>query len=203
VTLAIDGHAFGMSLEIMRRIDMSGAKQPKWDGEENVIDWAASLPPRPQPKSSTRALIDELNAYSTVGLERCQSPIEEAMLGALLECGLNTDKREFWSSGRTTLFQQVPVQTSIGEFWLDFALMRPVGKHVLRLAVEVDGYDIHHGSVEVVDKDNRRTRALAKRGWMVIRFSGSEIMKNPTRCAFEAFAVVVENLDLIVSGRRK
>jgi very-short-patch-repair endonuclease len=167
-----------------------------------VLDWAASLPPT-RANATDKALIELLSGPSTVDFAWCESPIETAMLRALLDCQLNTDRKLFWKSPRPTLFQQVPMSTEDGEFRLDFAMMRPVGPYVVRLVVEVDGFDVHHGSVDAVDRDNRRTRALAKRGWMVIRFSGSEITHDAGRCALEAMGVMIDNIDRAESARRK
>jgi len=152
-------------------------------------------------RSIDEEVCDILNADSTADLRWCDSPIERLMLAALIECRFNTVKSRA-GIGVTTLFQQARVATDDGTYKIDFALVRPLPSRSIRLAVELDGYEFHHATRQLVDRDNRRTRALAKRGWTVVRYSGSEITKDAGRCALDAAAIVIDLLDAYERRRR-
>lgn len=66
---------------------------------------------------------------------------------------------------------------------LDFALV-PQDTHRCPLfAIELDGHDFHERTKEQAARDRSRDRALAKAGWQVLRFTGSELWKDPRKCA--------------------
>jgi very-short-patch-repair endonuclease len=60
---------------------------------------------------------------------------------------------------------------------LDFAI---VGEKV-KLDIECDGQE-YHTSPEQVEHDRRRNNALTEQGWIVLRYSGSQIYNNPYGC---------------------
>jgi very-short-patch-repair endonuclease len=60
----------------------------------------------------------------------------------------------------------------------------------LQIAVELDGHEFH-ASKEARKRDASRDRDLMRRGWSVVRFTGSEIFNNVHECAHE----LVEILD--------
>jgi len=61
---------------------------------------------------------------------------------------------------------------------VDFLVYRGGGPH---LAVECDG-DYWHSLPEQQERDVRQTAALESAGYLVLRFSGSEIRKDAERC---------------------
>ncbi len=60
----------------------------------------------------------------------------------------------------------------IGTKWVDFAMPRK------RIAIEADGEYWHNDK----DKELARDKYLGKKGWRVLHFSGSEIVKDATAC---------------------
>ena len=52
-------------------------------------------------------------------------------------------------------------------------------KKLVQIAVEFDGHDFHKSTKQQVSKDNERNMLLQKYGIYVLRFSGSDIWKNP------------------------
>lgn len=54
-----------------------------------------------------------------------------------------------------------------------------------RIAVECDGHDFHERTKEQAQHDKRRDRELQKRGWIVFRFTGSEIYNHGSERAQE------------------
>lgn len=52
-----------------------------------------------------------------------------------------------------------------------------------KLVVECDGHKFHEKTPEQAKKDKSRDRDLLSRGYPVIRFTGSEIYRDPLKCA--------------------
>lgn len=48
--------------------------------------------------------------------------------------------------------------------------------------IECDGYEFHQKTKEQVQKDYERDRLLQANNYEILRFSGSEIYKNPEKC---------------------
>lgn len=68
-----------------------------------------------------------------------------------------------------------------GAYILDFALPG------YRLGIELDGW-AWHGDRESFLKDRRRDRNLSTSRWVVIHFSGEEVLEDAARCVREANA---------------
>lgn len=81
------------------------------------------------------------------------------------------------------LFHQLP----LGRYTADFALVSSSGRVVL----ECDGHDFHERTKEQAKRDRRRDRWMQSEGWIVLRFTGSEIWTDARACGEE----VVKNLD--------
>lgn len=56
---------------------------------------------------------------------------------------------------------------------------------VFRLAVECDGHDFHERTKEQAARDRARDRRLQEAGYTVMRFTGSEIYRDPVKCVLE------------------
>jgi hypothetical protein len=69
-------------------------------------------------------------------------------------------------------------QFKIGFYRADFGV---VG-HMTKLAIEVDGYT-YHSSREAFANDRKRERELVMMGWQILRYTGSEALYEPERCA--------------------
>jgi very-short-patch-repair endonuclease len=54
-----------------------------------------------------------------------------------------------------------------------------------RLAIECDGHDFHERTKEQAAKDRSRDRALQAAGYTVMRFTGSELYRDPLKCVEE------------------
>jgi very-short-patch-repair endonuclease len=74
-------------------------------------------------------------------------------------------------------------QYAIDNFTIDFAFPH------CHLLIECDGYEYHH-TKEQLAKDACRDRKLARFGWQVLRFTGSQIHADADLCALEIQAVV-------------
>jgi very-short-patch-repair endonuclease len=103
-------------------------------------------------------------------VENTESPIEAALVRAIRE----------WVRFNG-LLTQVTTQAEIGPYRADI-LVREVGRF---LVVECDGADFHCITKEQVERDKRRDRYCVARGIYVMRFTGSEITRDPRGCAAE------------------
>jgi len=79
-------------------------------------------------------------------------------------------------------------QYKVGNYFIDFAYIDPNG-FGFKLAVELDGQK-YHSSYAQRKKDYERERYLMKQGWIVIRFTGSEINRNCEKCANELIDMI-------------
>lgn len=53
-----------------------------------------------------------------------------------------------------------------------------------RIAVELDGHAFHERTKEQVAYRNQRDRDLQSSGWLVLHYSGSELVRDPQACVF-------------------
>jgi very-short-patch-repair endonuclease len=100
----------------------------------------------------------------------CESPVEAA----------------FWSAAYFELSKlgRLTPQIEVGPYRLDFGLET----ETFKLAIEIDGHDFH-STKEQKATDYQRDRYLQSQGWRVIRFSGSEVYQDASKCALEAVKI--------------
>lgn len=118
----------------------------------------------------------------------CQSPIEQ-MLGAhlfatdpaiLSFAAVIGDWNHSVSGGQG--FYVWP-QMGVRNYRADFGVLFNVQTGVYRLAVECDGHEFHEKTKEQAQRDKARDREFLEEGWPVMRFTGSEIHRDPMKCA--------------------
>jgi len=131
------------------------------------------------------------------GFKRCGSPIEKMMLLALLitfaAYSARTNGEFLQADGFLALgnFQKLGgevvlgQQVTLGEYRVDFLLMSR--RH--RIVIECDGYEFHSNKSQI-QRDKSRDRWLNAHGHIVLRFTGSEIWRDPADCAAEIFDAV-------------
>lgn len=56
--------------------------------------------------------------------------------------------------------------------------------------IEIDGHDFHEKTKEQVRKDKQRERYLQSKGYIVIRFTGSEVYNNNHKCWYELLQII-------------
>lgn len=123
-----------------------------------------------------------------------QGAAEMRELFGLLETGCRSEL-ELW--GHQSVFEhpslpgavlQHRVRTSAGAFVLDRAYMDEM------VGVELDGA-AWHGSKEQRERDVARDAALAREGWLVVRFTHDRLRREPEKCR--------EELRQILTARRR
>lgn len=65
---------------------------------------------------------------------------------------------------------------AIGPYKIDFAIP------VVKLAIECDGAEYHRENQEQLDRDQRRDKYLARKGWRTLRIEGIAIRKDINYC---------------------
>jgi very-short-patch-repair endonuclease len=121
------------------------------------------------------------------------SPIEWQLFAYLLFC---------WDCGGHTYQPNVPdvqwdvvgtyldTQHRVGPYTVDFMVTVKSGDKTECVAIECDGHDFHERTKEQAAHDKKRDRFLVASGITVLRFTGSEIYKDPWQCCKEIMKVV-------------
>lgn len=132
-----------------------------------------------------RFLLQDLDA-----IDRATSPIEKLMLACLFAHP---------SIYRDRLFC-LTSQERLGPFVIDILL-----EHTLqfpRIAIELDGHDFHERTPDQAQRDKARDRQLLRDyDTPVIRFTGSEVYRDPFRCADEAIETLRSYSALMLIGK--
>jgi very-short-patch-repair endonuclease len=79
------------------------------------------------------------------------------------------------------IWRQVPVIDWPVDFLIGVTI--PGETKIKWLVIECDGHDYHERTKEQAARDRSRDRALQSRGYTMFRFTGSEIFRDPVRCA--------------------
>ena len=118
-------------------------------------------------------------------MHRIESPVEALLVVAIasLKGRFNYDPQAEIEIGRTTFRVDVAVfPREPDQCW-------PV------VVVEVDGHEFHERTKQQAQRDKSRDRALTAAGYTVVRFTGSEVWRNPVSCAEEVLRLYEAKLD--------
>lgn len=136
-------------------------------------------------------------------IEMCETPIER-VLGWALKHDRTSERGVVEFMGKKTfeqieeqtlnlqgfermrLFCTISCQAQVGPYRCDFICSVRTWDHKkapIRLVVECDGHDFHEKTKEQVARDKQRERYLTSDGCHILRFSGSEIWRDPLKCA--------------------
>jgi len=127
------------------------------------------------------------------------SPIESQLLAAMLWMNIDwagfpavddigaLDRREPTPSNAVTCF--ITPQAEIAGFRVDAALWFQCGTSRGGVAIECDGHAFHEKTKEQASRDKARDRSILAAGFPVMRFTGSEIFRDPVACASQVHEV--------------
>lgn len=133
------------------------------------------------------------------GEDIIKSPIEQIFSTAFeLYCKLE-NKDEIY------LFPQHEIKCNEKKYIADFAfeaddylsqlILRDKIKNCdFKLVIECDGYEFHQKTKEQVQRDNEREFDLKMAGYEVLRFSGTQIYKNPLKCAEDTYNYIMKRI---------
>lgn len=115
---------------------------------------------------------------------KCESPIELLFLARALRYMLDDP------------YYLIHPQQQIGPYRVDFLLefRPPVLPEPVRVVVECDGHDFHERTKQQASRDKKRDRYLQAHGYVVMRFSGSDIWKDPAGCVEEVIDFTQQRL---------
>lgn len=132
-----------------------------------------------------------LNDYLYV-LAYCESPIERLFAVQMVPMFRQSYVSYIYQVADFEA-QSTLVMESEKEYRVDFLvrLADPILKQ-MNFVIECDGHDFHEKTKEQVRKDKARERELQMNGYIVIRFSGSEIHNNALKCSLEALKITEE-----------
>ena len=125
-------------------------------------------------------------------LKSCKSQIEMTLAIAYVlvitkDMYSNENPYEYW---QYSLEPQAEIEAGGKTYYADFfydANIEILPGSPFKLVIECDGHDYHHASKEQVQKDYERETNLKMAGYDVLRFTGSQIYKDPIGCAKTIF----------------
>lgn len=160
-------------------------------GEESPI-YGGSIP-------LADSMLNALYPSLEEAVAECGSPIEEAMLLALLTVGAQRCdgvKCAGLQIGRVGQLDTLLIepQFKVGQFRTDFLVTLecrfgydPDDRESSSVIVECDGHHFHERTKEQAKRDRARDRKLQLLGHQVLHFTGSEIWADPLKCADEIY----------------
>jgi len=125
-----------------------------------------------------------------------ESPLEAKLLEAFYSTGAfepvaaSAGVLLGYSSTNGALLGQLTVRAAQRHHRLDYAVVAP--RRDVFIAIEIDGG--HHFQREQAQKDRKRDRDLAGRGWTPIRFTGGEVFNDAEGCVREVVEAVAWRL---------
>jgi very-short-patch-repair endonuclease len=119
----------------------------------------------------------------------CGSPIERIMGAALYWARLYGNRLQpLYPDGKihdrgAIVYTDVTVtnQCQIGDWRVDF-FVRSYDPD-MKIIVECDGHEFHERTAEQAERDRSRDRLYQEKGYIVLRFTGREIYRDPVGCA--------------------
>ena len=122
-----------------------------------------------------------LNSLLSVN-EKIKSPIEQIFF---LEWQF---QHMFLQNRKYFFFPQFKQAGITGNYIVDFMVLDRTYRPLI--AIEIDGHDFHEKTKEQVRKDKKRERFISKNVTYFLRFSGSEVFRNPERSVNEVIELI-------------
>ena len=124
-------------------------------------------------------------------IKDCESPIER-MLGVGLY-----NAQTYWESladnRAINIYSQMDIVCGKKIYRVDFQINAIVNGKEKILIVECDGHEFHEKTKAQAIKDRQRERDLIKNGYIVARFTGSEIFNNLYKCVNEIKEILFDS----------
>jgi len=127
-------------------------------------------------------------------INECESPIEQ-LFGVTFQ--YIVEKRRIYYDPGLIILPQSSIECYGKKYRVDFLVL--VGDFIYnpdackKFVIECDGHDFHEKTKLQAAKDKQRDRHMTGAGYHIIRFTGSEIWKNPFKCAREAAEIIQSN----------
>lgn len=153
--------------------------------------------------------------------EACRSPLEQLLIEPLLamannlgSCSYRVGGREYGLHAGSSVAGHIRIepQARIDRYEVDFLVEFSVDEYVrgraaggtseevrtartVAMVIECDGREHHDKTREQAERDRARDRSLQALGYLVFRYPGSVIVRDPYAVARDALGALVERLD--------
>lgn len=143
--------------------------------------------------------LNDLRKHYLSSIFQCESPIEQ-ILGVALEIELERNKLIWnWWKLNPVIVPQAEIKNYRADFLID--VVDTSLQTIVAAVVECDGHDNHERTKEQAKRDKSRDRFMQSLGYMVFRFTGSEIWEDPYKCAKEVFSVLEDKARKYMSDK--
>lgn len=173
----------------------------KWFSYASCADEFEKLPPRAkeiyfyamEQMVFSSNIVDELIVDPPFcGSIDCESPIEKILY---VSCKIVFTCRKIEFSEEQfgiSILPQFEIETESKTYRTDFSfVLEKDGGISPEVIVECDGHEFHKKTKSQVEYDNQREYDIKKMGYDILRFSGSQIYKNPFKCANDIFDYLI------------
>lgn len=136
--------------------------------------------------------------YLVIALSKCESPIEQLFFIHFRDGleGTRHDLPAMDAEGSVRCSPQAEIKVGKKKYRADFLVTCLVKSKEHKFVIECDGHDFHEKTKAQAMRDKARERNLINDGYTVLRFTGSEIVKNPIKCAIEAVTIIENTIGL-------
>lgn len=134
-------------------------------------------------------------------------------LPELIWCCQDLQPRNIWAEPSLNRLMVEP-QHQLGQYRADLLVTAGVETYVFELGqpfdyetitastvVECDGHDFHERTREQAEHDRRRDRSMQQNGMTVLRYTGSEIWRDPALCAADVVDFLVQSVHRLTAER--
>lgn len=127
----------------------------------------------------------------------CESPIE-VLLGSAMVVGFNLSSQNFIGlpSAEKTAIVLDPQYLWEG-YRIDFVLVHRDTSRAM-LFIECDGHEFHERTKDQAAHDRKKDRKIQEAGIPILRFTGSEIYRDPHGCAGQVMNFMNKNVDRLI-----
>lgn len=125
-------------------------------------------------------------------MDKCESPIEQ-LFALSLKDGVEQLRNSLYVFGAdcdVNFYPQKQIVVRDKKYRVDFVLSVTSSEQSKEYVVECDGHNFHEKTKEQAARDRERERRLMSLGYTVIRFTGSEIWKDPSKCVRQLMDIV-------------
>jgi len=139
----------------------------------------------------SETFVDRLN-YLLSDLEECESPIEQLLFTSLYN---RIDSAISFITRTVVIVPQKVIQIEGKRYRADIGIsVQDLQGRSHHFVIECDGHEFHEKTKEQVMRDRKRERDMMSEGYVVIRFTGSEIVKNPDHCTTQIINIIVATI---------
>lgn len=195
----VDYGCFGDAVELAKTMPYDGIR-------EEVIACGNTKQKRPEKVDVIiREYVAAANAGMRNALKLCESPVEQIFLAEVIRklwlCPTGMEKMFISRQEEAVDLVVVPqylIECGDARYRVDFKFYlqkcEGVGDYTDygKTVVEIDGHDFHEKTKGQASRDKKRDRDIQRAGYFVLRFSGSDVFRNPKKCVTEVMDHMTE-----------